>query len=154
MPRLISPLKELRVLKHQIPAHGMTPNTSIQSKPLLIYKSAFSTAASANDIEEHLSSVGVVTPQWRYTMFSTSHFHVCSVKTHATSSNLNDQKFSDPSPKDNLPRTPGHLPRLSKAVLRARRQPSARGRDAQQRRCGHRSRGRCASVDGGFGGRV
>ena len=72
----LTALKELKVLSHQIPAHGLTPNTSIQNKPLLIYRSAFPSNASADDIEGHLESVGVVSPQWRYTMFTTSHFHV------------------------------------------------------------------------------
>lgn len=77
MPVKLTPLKDLQVLKHQIPAHGLTPNTSIQNKPLLIYKSAFPSAKiTAGDIESHLSSVGVVAPQWRYTMYSRSHFHV------------------------------------------------------------------------------
>ncbi|KAI9696235.1 MAG: hypothetical protein M1836_005788 [Candelina mexicana] len=69
------PLKELRVSKHQIPAHGLIPNTSIQNKPLLIYHSAFPASTNASAIEAHLSGIGVVTPQWRYTMFSTTHFH-------------------------------------------------------------------------------
>lgn len=77
MSRLLTPLKDLQVLKHHIPAHGLTPNTSIQDKPLMIYKSAFVPSVSASDIESHLRAVGVVEPQWRYTMFSTSHFHVC-----------------------------------------------------------------------------
>jgi uncharacterized protein YjlB len=76
MPLKPNPLKDLKVLKHQIPAHGLTPNTSIQGKPLLIYKSAFPHNVTASEIERHLSSVGVVKPQWRYTMYSRSHFHV------------------------------------------------------------------------------
>lgn len=72
-------LKDLRVLRHQIPAHGLTPNTSIQNKPLLIYKSAFTSSVTAGEIEAHLSSVGVVSPQWRYSMYTTSHFHVSRV---------------------------------------------------------------------------
>lgn len=71
----LTPLKSLRVSSHQIPAFGRIPNTSIQNKPLMIYHSAFQTSASASTMEDHLSSVGVVTPQWRYTMFSQSHFH-------------------------------------------------------------------------------
>ncbi|KAM3423624.1 hypothetical protein BST61_g1047 [Cercospora zeina] len=74
----LTPLSHLRVLKHYIPAHGLTPNTSLQNKPLLIYKSCFpssSTTFSATQIESHLTSLGIVTPQWRYTMYSTSHFH-------------------------------------------------------------------------------
>lgn len=79
MTSKLTPLKDLKVLKHQIPAHGLTPNTSIQHKPLLIYKSAFpQSSTSASAIESHLASTGVVTPQWRYTMYSTSHFHSTS----------------------------------------------------------------------------
>ena len=79
MPIKLTPLQNLRVLNHQIPAHGLTPNTSIQNKPLLIYKSAFPADVTAGEIEKHLSSVGVVKPQWRYTMYSRSHFHVSQV---------------------------------------------------------------------------
>ncbi|KXT05870.1 hypothetical protein AC579_4379 [Pseudocercospora musae] len=74
----LTSLKDLRVLEHQIPAHGLTPNTSIQDKPLVVYKSAFPSSATASKIESHLSSMGVVAPQWRYTMYSTSHFHSTS----------------------------------------------------------------------------
>lgn len=73
-----SPLSLLRVSRHQIPAHGLIPNTSIQHRPLLIYHSAFPSTATASAIEANLSSVGVVTPQWRYTMYSTTHFHSTS----------------------------------------------------------------------------
>jgi hypothetical protein len=76
MPAKLTPLKDLRVLKHQIPAHGLTPNTSIQNKPLLIYKSVFASNVTAGEVETHLSSVGVVSPQWRYSMYTTNHFHV------------------------------------------------------------------------------
>ena len=75
---VLTPLKDLRVSKHFIPAYGHTPNTSIQNKPLLIYHSAFSPQANASSIESHLQSVNVVEPQWRYTMYSTSHFHSTS----------------------------------------------------------------------------
>ncbi|KAI4262972.1 MAG: hypothetical protein L6R42_001859 [Xanthoria sp. 1 TBL-2021] len=71
----LTPLKELRVSSHQIPSLGRIPNTSIQGKPLLIYHSAFHVGTSATTIESHLTTVGVVDPQWRYTMYSTSHFH-------------------------------------------------------------------------------
>lgn len=70
---LLKPLKDLRISKYQIPAFNGIPNTSIQGKPLLIYHSAFN--ADVSEIESHLKSVGVVTPQWRYTMYSTTHFH-------------------------------------------------------------------------------
>ncbi|KAM5356658.1 hypothetical protein ACJ41O_003304 [Fusarium nematophilum] len=71
----LQPLSSLRVSKHLIPSHNLIPNTSIQSKPLLIYHSAFKPPISPSRIESHLSSVGVVSPQWRYTMYSTTHFH-------------------------------------------------------------------------------
>jgi len=70
----LTPLQSLRVSQHQIPAYKGLPNTSIQKKPLLIYHSVFQDA-SASQIESHLNSVGVVSPQWRYTMYSTTHFH-------------------------------------------------------------------------------
>lgn len=76
MAAKLNPLKDLKVLKHQIPAHGLTPNTSIQNKPLLIYKSAFPSHTSASDIKNHLKSVGVVSPQWEFSMYTVSHFHV------------------------------------------------------------------------------
>lgn len=68
-------LKDLRVSTYQIPAFDLIPNTSIQKKPLLIYHSAFHSSASASTIESHLTAVGVVSPKWRYTMYSQSHFH-------------------------------------------------------------------------------
>ncbi|KAK4999413.1 hypothetical protein LTR66_001562 [Elasticomyces elasticus] len=74
----VTPVRDLKVLKFQIPAHGLIPNTSLQNKPLLIYRSAFPSSTNASQIESHLSSVGVVDPQWRYTMYSTSHFHSTS----------------------------------------------------------------------------
>ena len=60
-----------------IPAWKAVPNTSKQNKPLLIYHQAFENP-SATKIESHLKSVGVVDPQWRYTMYSQSHFHSTS----------------------------------------------------------------------------
>lgn len=70
-----NPLSSLRVSKHLIPAHNLIPNTSLQAKPLLIYHSALPSTASRSAIESHLTSTGVVDPQWRYTMYSTTHFH-------------------------------------------------------------------------------
>lgn len=69
------PLKTLTVHRHHIPAHGLTPNTSLTPHPLLIYRSCFPPSTTASHIESHLKTTGVVTPQWRYTMFSTTHFH-------------------------------------------------------------------------------
>lgn len=78
MPTLTAtPLPTLRVSSHQIPAYKLIPNTSIAHKPLLIYHNAFP-SASASAIESHFKTTGVVTPQWRYTMYATSHFHSTS----------------------------------------------------------------------------
>ncbi|KAI1211978.1 RmlC-like cupin domain-containing protein [Annulohypoxylon truncatum] len=71
-----TPLASLRVSRHFIPAHNLIPNTSIQNKPLLHYHEVFpSSSLTASAIESHLTAVGVVEPQWRYTMYSTTHFH-------------------------------------------------------------------------------
>jgi len=71
---VVTALASIKVSKHQIPASGLTPNCSILRKPLLIYHNVFPDA-TASSIEAHLTSVGVVSPQWRYTMYSQSHFH-------------------------------------------------------------------------------
>ncbi|KAJ4389524.1 hypothetical protein N0V93_006994 [Gnomoniopsis smithogilvyi] len=70
-------LDTLCVTKHFIPAHGRLPNSSILNKPLLVYRSAF-IKGDACAVESHLLSVGVVIPQWRYSMYSTTHFHSTS----------------------------------------------------------------------------
>ncbi|KAG8954126.1 hypothetical protein FRC04_000346 [Tulasnella sp. 424] len=49
--------------------------SATESKPLLIYHSAFPSDVSASDIESHLSNVGIVDPQWRYSMYKTTHYH-------------------------------------------------------------------------------
>jgi len=85
----ICPLSTLRVSRHDIPAHGLIPNTTIHSKPLLIYHAVFPPSTKVGDIEKHLESIGSVTPQWRYTMYSTTHFHssthevLCIIKGRA-----------------------------------------------------------------------
>ncbi|KIJ64781.1 hypothetical protein HYDPIDRAFT_111380 [Hydnomerulius pinastri MD-312] len=71
----LTPLTFLRVSKHLIPGFNLVPNTSIQNYPLLVYHGCFPPSMSASAIESHLKSVGVVIPHWRYTMYSTSHFH-------------------------------------------------------------------------------
>ncbi|KAI8944727.1 RmlC-like cupin domain-containing protein [Xylaria longipes] len=78
-------LEDLKVLKHQVPAYNLIPNTSVQHKPLLIYKSVFSNA-TASGIESLLYDMGVVTPQWRFTMYTTSHFHSTSHEVLAVTS--------------------------------------------------------------------
>ncbi|KUI63909.1 Uncharacterized protein YjlB [Cytospora mali] len=76
MPSAISPasLSSLCVSKHFIPFHERLPNSSILNKPLLIFHSVFINP-SASAIESHLTSIGVVTPQWRYSMYPTTQFH-------------------------------------------------------------------------------
>ncbi|KAH6717206.1 hypothetical protein BKA61DRAFT_573262 [Leptodontidium sp. MPI-SDFR-AT-0119] len=71
----LTPISYLQISKHQIPRHNLIPNTSIQKKPLLIYHSCFPMSASATSIEAHLKAVGVVIPQWRYTLYDITHFH-------------------------------------------------------------------------------
>lgn len=78
MAAKLTPLASLRVSKHQIPAHNLIPNTSVQKKPLLHYHGIFPPSITASVIESHLTSVGVVDPQWRFTMYSTTHFHSTS----------------------------------------------------------------------------
>jgi uncharacterized protein YjlB len=73
----LTPLQALKVSRQQIAAFQKIPNTSIQHKPLMVYHSAFQ-QASASQIESHLNKIGVVTPQWRYTMYSDTHFHSTS----------------------------------------------------------------------------
>lgn len=69
----ITPLHALKITQRQIPTFERIPNTSVGFKPLLIYHSAFE--GTASEISSHLSKIGVVEPQWTYTMYSTSHFH-------------------------------------------------------------------------------
>jgi uncharacterized protein YjlB len=69
----IKPLQDLHVTKRLIPPWERIPNTSIQCKPLLIYHSAFK--GSAPEISSHLEKTRVVSPQWQYSMYPTTHFH-------------------------------------------------------------------------------
>jgi uncharacterized protein YjlB len=74
----INPQSAIKISHHYIPAWHSTPNTSIQNKPLLIYHSAFNNknnSFSASRVSAHLQRVGVVVPQWQYTMYTQSHFH-------------------------------------------------------------------------------
>jgi len=91
MSSLVTPLAALRVTKHQIPAHNFLPNTSIQHRPLIHYhgalnpastspaapssRASFAQSSFAGAVEAHLRATGVVQPQWRYTMYPTTHFH-------------------------------------------------------------------------------
>ncbi|KAI0960757.1 hypothetical protein AcV7_000053 [Taiwanofungus camphoratus] len=76
MPALhITPLAALRTSTYEIPPHAHVPNTSLHNHPLLIYHVVFPPSSSSSQIESHLSHVGVVVPQWRYSMYRQSHFH-------------------------------------------------------------------------------
>jgi uncharacterized protein YjlB len=70
-------LASVKVSRHLVPHHGRLPNTSIQQRPLLIYRGVFptTTATTADTIEAHLNTIGVVVPRWRYTMYDITHFH-------------------------------------------------------------------------------
>lgn len=72
-PLNLTPLSSLRISKHFIPPYKLIPNTS--QKPLLIYHACIQPSSTPSNIESHLSSTGVVTPQWRYSMYPTTHFH-------------------------------------------------------------------------------
>lgn len=70
----LTPLSSLRISAHYIPSHAQLPNTTPHGHPLLIYHSCFPQSTSPSAIESHLPLHGI-TPQWRYTMYSTSHYH-------------------------------------------------------------------------------
>ncbi|KAI0629066.1 RmlC-like cupin domain-containing protein [Trametes polyzona] len=72
----LTPLASLHVETHQIPAHELIPNTSVQQKPLIIYRAVFpAPTPSASQIEGHIAAVGVCEPMWRYPMYPDDHFH-------------------------------------------------------------------------------
>lgn len=71
----LAPLSSLRVSRHLIPAHRGFPNSSVHHRPLFIYHAAFPSSSSPSSIEQHLRSVGVVSPAWRYKMYTQHHFH-------------------------------------------------------------------------------
>ncbi|WWC88229.1 uncharacterized protein L201_003134 [Kwoniella dendrophila CBS 6074] len=69
-------LASLRVSKHHISAYQNFPNTSLRPYPFMIYHSAYSPSSlSASSVEQHLRSIGVVNPAWRYTMYKQHHYH-------------------------------------------------------------------------------
>ena len=75
MPSLnLTALASLRISAHLIPSHANIPNTSLHSHPLLIYHSAWPPNTSPSVIESHLPGNGLI-PQWRYTMYTTTHYH-------------------------------------------------------------------------------
>lgn len=68
-----NPPSDIQVTCRQIPSWQGVPNTSIQSKPLMIYHGAFD--ATPAQLSRRLEETGEVTPQWVYTMYSQTHFH-------------------------------------------------------------------------------
>ncbi|KAF1850629.1 uncharacterized protein K460DRAFT_372827 [Cucurbitaria berberidis CBS 394.84] len=75
MPSLnLTPLSSLRLNAHYVPSYSHLPNTSTHNNPLLIYHSAFPASTSPSTLESHLPKNGLA-PQWRYTMYSQTHFH-------------------------------------------------------------------------------
>ncbi|KAF2245568.1 hypothetical protein BU26DRAFT_433082 [Trematosphaeria pertusa] len=75
MPSLnLTPLSSLRLSTHHIPSHSLIPNTQPHNHPLYIYRSAFPPSTSPSALESHLPTNGI-SPQWRYTMYSTTHYH-------------------------------------------------------------------------------
>lgn len=129
---LPSPLQSLRVSRHQIPAYQLIPNTSIQRKPLLIYHAAFPPDhVDASSLESHVRSIGVVVPQWRYSMYTTSHFHS---NTHEVSM---PGKLCKPFHVDikKVHTGPLHSIRAGRLLLRPRVQPRQRRGGVEEGRC-------------------
>ncbi|KAF1924877.1 uncharacterized protein M421DRAFT_424298 [Didymella exigua CBS 183.55] len=74
-PKLsLTPLSSLRTSAHYIPSYSLLPNTTPHGHPLLTYHSCFAPSTTPSSLESHLASNGT-SPQWRYTMYTTSHYH-------------------------------------------------------------------------------
>ncbi|KAF1835900.1 hypothetical protein BDW02DRAFT_567516 [Decorospora gaudefroyi] len=73
-PLSLTPLASLRLTTHYIPSHHHLPNTTPHGYPLFLYHSAFPSSTSPSAIEAHLPTNGIA-PQWRYTMYQTTHYH-------------------------------------------------------------------------------
>ncbi|KAF2127819.1 hypothetical protein P153DRAFT_377322 [Dothidotthia symphoricarpi CBS 119687] len=73
-PLSLTPLTTLRLTTHQIPTHALLPNTTPHAHPLTIYHSAFPPTTSPSTLESHLRT-NALSPQWRYTMYTTTHYH-------------------------------------------------------------------------------
>lgn len=75
MTRLTLPSpSSIETISTQIAAYRGFPNTSLQQRPLIIRRGVFPDA-SADEIEEHLMSVGAVRPQFRFPMLMRMHYH-------------------------------------------------------------------------------
>lgn len=64
---------DIQITSRQIPKWDRIPNTSIQSKPLMIYHGAFD--ATHTELATRLEEIGEVIPQWVYGMYGQTHFH-------------------------------------------------------------------------------
>lgn len=75
-PLDLTPLPSLTYTTHQIPSSTSPsfPNNPLPSPPLIIYHAAYPTNTSPSTIEAHLR-LNTLIPQWRYTMYTTSHYH-------------------------------------------------------------------------------
>jgi len=73
-PLTLTPLGALHLSGHYIPSHAHLPNTTAHNHPLLIYHSCFPSSTPPSALEAHLAS-NSLTPQWRYTMYTTTHYH-------------------------------------------------------------------------------
>lgn len=69
----LNPLRDVQVTVRQIAAWQRIPNTSVESKPLMIYHKAFN--ASASELSMLFEAAGSVEPQWTYGMYRTTHYH-------------------------------------------------------------------------------
>lgn len=75
MPPLnLTPLSSLRLSTHYIPSHSNIPNTQPHNRPLFIYHSVYPASTGPSALESHLPLNGLQ-PQWRYTMYPTTHYH-------------------------------------------------------------------------------
>jgi mannose-6-phosphate isomerase-like protein (cupin superfamily) len=70
----LTPLSALRLSAHYIPTHAHLPNTTPHNKPLLIYHSAYPSTTAPSTLETHFRTTNI-TPQWRYTMYTQTHYH-------------------------------------------------------------------------------
>tara|TARA_R110002003_G_scaffold45_15_gene3589 strand:- start:22047 stop:22679 length:633 start_codon:yes stop_codon:yes gene_type:complete len=70
----LTPLPSLRLTTHLIPTHSHLPNSTPSSQPLYIYHSAYPASTPPSAIEAHLRTTSLE-PQWRYTMYTTTHYH-------------------------------------------------------------------------------
>ncbi|WVQ85747.1 hypothetical protein IAT38_007914 [Cryptococcus sp. DSM 104549] len=104
MPLSPNPLSSLRVSSHQIPAWASFPNTSLHHLPILIYHSAYPASLSASSVESHLSSVGVVRPAWRFSMYRQHHYHSTTHEVLVVTSGAARLCFGGPPEKANTGR--------------------------------------------------